>query len=267
VLIYGKEVRAALLAAIRADARAAGMTLAVIQIGAEAASAAYVNSIEKFAGEAGVGFQRLELAETISQAEVLAVLDRLNQDGGVTGVMLQTPLPAHLNQAELVQRLAPGKDVEGITAYRQGLLLSDPSGVAPCTAKAVMRLLKAQGVSLRGKRVTVVGQSVIVGKPLALMLMAERATVTVCNSGTLDLKRETAAADIVVAAVGSRGIIGPDMVRPGALIIDVGTNFAADGKMYGDVAPEVADIATLSAVPGGVGTITVAELFDNLLKL
>jgi methylenetetrahydrofolate dehydrogenase (NADP+)/methenyltetrahydrofolate cyclohydrolase len=130
-----------------------------------------------------------------------------------------------------------------------------------------MRMLAAHAAPLRGKRVTVLGQSVIVGKPLALMLMAERATVTVCNSGTAELKRETATADVIVSAVGRRGLVTPDMVRPGAVVIDVGINFDETGKLCGDVDPAVAEQAILSAVPGGVGAVTVAELFDNLCRL
>jgi methylenetetrahydrofolate dehydrogenase (NADP+)/methenyltetrahydrofolate cyclohydrolase len=266
LLIYGKEIRAELLAAVQGHM--ANMTLAVAQIGEAEASRAYTGAIEKFAADAGAGFRRVALASSSSSVEAGQAISRLNDDDTVTGIMLQMPLPGHLDAEALIRRIAPEKDVEGVTPYRLGALLRDPTGVAPCTAKAVMRLLRAHQVTLRGRRVTVVGQSVIVGKPLALMLMAERATVTVCNSGTADLSSATLPADIVVAAVGQIGLITPDMIRPGAVVVDVGTNFDAAGNMRGDVDAASADrAAMLSAVPGGVGVITVAELFDNLRRL
>jgi methylenetetrahydrofolate dehydrogenase (NADP+)/methenyltetrahydrofolate cyclohydrolase len=242
--------------------------LAVVQVGQDAASVSYEGAIKKFAGEAGVGFQLVTLPETVSSAEVIQVINDLNRNPNITGIMLQTPLPAHMNADLLVNCIAPKKDVEGMTNHNLGRLFYDPPGVAPCTAKAVMRMLAAYQVPLRGKRVTLVGQSVVVGRPLALLLMTERATVTVCNSGTVDLKKATEAADIVIAAVGKIGLVRLDMVKPGAVVIDVGTNFDSENKLRGDVDPAVAErAAMLSAVPGGIGVITVAELFDNLLQL
>jgi len=268
MLIYGKEIRNEMQERIKSQVAGKRLKLSVVQVGEEAASASYVNAVRKFADEVGVGFEHISLPVALSQAGLIEKIQALNQEPAVTGIMLQTPLPGHMDKEAVINSIDPKKDVEGIHNYNLGRLLNDPGGLAPCTAKAVMSMLKWHNIPLRGKRVTLVGQSVIVGKPLALMLMNERATVTVCNSGTVNLKTQTEAADIVVAAVGQINLITPDMVSPSAVVIDVGTNFDSQGKMRGDVDPAVGEsVHMLSAVPGGVGVITVAELFDNLVRL
>jgi methylenetetrahydrofolate dehydrogenase (NADP+)/methenyltetrahydrofolate cyclohydrolase len=268
MLIYGKEIRAMMQEKIKQKLTSKKVKLVVLQFGEEAASLSYIKGISRFAAEVGAGFELLQFADTITETEALEVINKLNQDDTVQGIMIQTPLPKHFNKETIINSMDPHKDVEGITSFNLGQLLLREGNVKPCTPKAVISMLKGHGISLKGKKVTVVGASAVVGLPLAIMLLAEKATVTVCNSSTVDLAKETRNAEIIVAAVGRINLITPEMVSEGAIVIDVGTNFDENGKMRGDVDPEVQSKAVmLSAVPGGVGLITVAELFDNLANL
>lgn len=268
MLIYGKEIREELKEKVRQIARVQTMCLAVIIVGEDPASQSYVNGIRRFADDTGVECKVLELSGSISQETLIHKIMELNRDTKITGIMLQTPLPDHMVQDEVVQAIDPDKDVEGIHARNLGRLVSRNALVQPCTPKAVMRMLRSNGIELRGSRVTVIGRSTIVGTPMALMLMDEDATVTLCHSQTRSLKESVYNADIVVAAAGKKHLVTADMVDENMIIMDVGTNFDEHGKMYGDVSPEAKEKAKLaSAVPGGVGVITVAELFDNLCIL
>lgn len=268
MLIYGKEVREKMQTIIKEKLKQRTACLAVVQIGNDAASLSYVNAIRKFAREVDAGFKYVQLDSDISQKEAVKTISDLNNDPNVQGIMIQTPLPSHLDKDVIINSIDPKKDVEGIHSFNLGQIVLRRPGIRPCTPKAVISILKAHNVELTGKKVAMVGASPIVGAPLALMLLAEKATVTVCNSKTKDLAAETLQADIVIAAVGKINLITPDMVREHSIVIDVGTNFNAEGKMCGDVDPQVKDKAyMLSAVPGGVGMITVAELFDNLTAL
>jgi methylenetetrahydrofolate dehydrogenase (NADP+)/methenyltetrahydrofolate cyclohydrolase len=182
--------------------------------------------------------------------------------------MVQKPLPGHINDNTLIQTVDYHKDVEGLHYYNLGRLLANDPGVCPSTPKAIMTMLKANKVDLTGKKVTIVGRSTIVGSPLAVMMTAQHATVTLCHSRTRNLEQETRAADIVVAAVGKPWFITADMVSEGCIIMDAGINVDESGSIRGDVHPKAAARASIaSAVPGGIGVITVAELFDNLLIL
>lgn len=268
MLIYGKEIREKLKQEITSMAQTTPLAMAIIKVGDDMSSASYVRGIQRFATEAGINTDLITLAGDSSEQQIINTIQQLNQDERITGIMVQTPLPAGCNISRVINSMDPDKDVEGIHNYNLGRLISGEKGVRPCTPAAVIRILKAHHVPLEGSKVTIVGRSMVVGSPLAVMMTGENATVTLCHSRTRDLARETYDADIVVAAVGKAGFIVPDMVNENAVIIDVGTNFTESGQMVGDVHEEVQAKARLtSSVPGGVGVITVAELFMNLTYL
>lgn len=266
--IYGKQIREALKDRIRQTAQRISMKMAVVQVGDDQPSQVYVNNIRRFGEDVGVAVEIYNLPVSVPQTQVEDLIRQLNNDPEVTGIMMQTPLPDHLNTSYLVNLIQPGKDVEGIHNYNLGKLISREEGVKPSTPKAIVRMLKEHDVVISGKNVTVVGRSTIVGSPVAVMITAEDGTVTLCHSRTADLAAETRRADILIVAIGRKNFITADMVKEGAVIIDAGINFDDNGKMVGDVAEDAKEKASLaSAVPGGVGVITVAELFDNLCIL
>lgn len=266
--IYGKEIREVLKERIRQKAQQTSMKMVVVQVGDDQPSQVYVNNIRRFGEEVGVAIEIYNLPVSVEQSQIEELIIQLNEDPKVTGIMIQTPLPDHLNASYLVNLIHPSKDVEGIHNYNLGKLISREEGVKPSTPKAIVRMLKEHDVVISGKNVTIVGRSTIVGSPLSVMMTAENGTVTLCHTRTADLTAETRRADILIAAVGRGNFITADMVKEGAVIIDAGINFNEDGKMIGDVSPEAKEKASLaSAVPGGVGVITVAELFDNLCVL
>jgi len=268
MLIYGKEIREALKNQVIQRAQSKSLGLAVIQVGDQAASAAYINGIKKFGNEVGIPVTVFHFPDDFSESQMLEEIERLNQDPRYTGIMLQKPFPAHMQDDMLINAIDYRKDVEGIHNYNLGRIVSREMGVRPATPKAVLRMLKDNQVKLEGARVTIVGRSSILGSPLALMLTAENATVTLCHTRTRNLADEIKRADIVVAAMGQMNFITADMVREESVIIDAGINFDKNGKMFGDVDEPAKTKARLaSAVPGGVGLITVAELFDNLCIL
>lgn len=265
MLIYGKEIREKMKQQIRQSAINTPMKMGVVQVGDDQPSQAYVNSIRRFADEIGVAVEVYNLAASVNQAQVEKLIQDLNADFDITGIMIQTPLPEHLNASYLVNLIQYSKDVEGIHNYNLGKLINREEGVKPSTPKAIVRMLQDHNIPISGQKVTIVGRSTIVGSPLAVMITAEDGTVTLCHTKTEDLAAETRRADILIAAVGRMNFITADMVKEGAVIIDAGINFDESGKMYGDVDEAAKDKARIaSAVPGGVGVITVAELFDNL---
>ncbi|MDD3268291.1 MAG: bifunctional 5,10-methylenetetrahydrofolate dehydrogenase/5,10-methenyltetrahydrofolate cyclohydrolase [Syntrophomonadaceae bacterium] len=268
MLIYGKEIRDRLKEEIRQEAMKNTMSMVIVRVGDDPSSLSYVRGISKFAEETGVKAEILNLPEDASENEVIKCIRKLNNDTGLTGIMLQTPLPKHLDANRLVNLIDYNKDVEGIHNYNLGKLISKEEGVKPATPKAVISMLKAYDIALEGKKVTIIGRSMTVGSPLAVMMTGENCTVTLCHSKTRDLQKEALNADILVAAIGKQEFVTPDMVNEDTVIIDVGINFDAQGKMFGDVHSEASAKARMaSAVPGGVGMITVAELFDNLRVL
>lgn len=265
MLIYGKEIREKIKEQLKIAAAARKWNMTIIQVGDQGPSAAYINGIRNFARDVAIDVRILNFADEITQAELLARVADLNSDPGVTGIMLQKPLPVHINADLIVNSIDYRKDVEGIHPFNLGRLFTKEPGVKPTTPKAVIRMLKEHGVDIDGQRVTIVGRSSILGGPLAVMMTAENGTVTVCHTHTRNLAEETGNADIVVAALGKMHFITSDMVKANGVIIDAGINFNEQGKMMGDVHPDACARARLaSAVPGGVGMITVAELFDNL---
>jgi methylenetetrahydrofolate dehydrogenase (NADP+)/methenyltetrahydrofolate cyclohydrolase len=205
---------------------------------------------------------------TLTEAELLARIDALNKDPAIHGILVQLPLPKHIDAARVIESISPAKDVDGFHVASAGALMTGQPGFWPCTPYGCMKMLESIGYELRGKHAVVIGRSNIVGKPMAMMLLAKSATVTICHSATQDLAAFTRQADVVVAAVGKRNVLTADMVKPGAVIIDVGMNRNDEGKLCGDVDFEAARKVAgwITPVPGGVGPMTRAMLLVNTLE-
>lgn len=249
-----------------AGKRAPGLT--VVLLGEDAASQVYVRNKHRACNEAGIASEVITLPETTTQAELLAVIDRLNADDAVDGILVQLPLPQGLDADTVVERIRPDKDVDGFHPYNFGRLAQKRPLLRPCTPYGVMKLLEHTGVTLRGARAVVVGASNIVGRPMALELLLADATITVCNSKTRDLDKVVAGADIVVVGVGRADFIKGEWIKPGAVVIDVGINRRDNGKLCGDVEFDAATerAGWITPVPGGVGPMTIAMLLDATLN-
>jgi methylenetetrahydrofolate dehydrogenase (NADP+)/methenyltetrahydrofolate cyclohydrolase len=241
--------------------------LATILVGEDPASAVYVRMKREDSAEVGIESFHHEPGGDVSQADLLALVESLNADDRVDGILLQLPLPAHLDQDPLIAMIDPAKDVDGLTPISAGLLAQGRKALVSCTPRGVMELLDEAGAELDGARAVVVGRSILVGKPLAALLLAANATVTHCHSHTRDLAAVCREADVLIAAAGSPALIGAEMVRPGAIVIDVGTNRGEDG-LVGDVdfGPVSEAAAAITPVPGGVGPMTRAMLLVNTLE-
>jgi methylenetetrahydrofolate dehydrogenase (NADP+) / methenyltetrahydrofolate cyclohydrolase len=244
--------------------------LAVLMVGDNPASAAYVGQKEKACARVGITSFGKHFAEDATQAELEQTIHALNQDQQVDGILVQLPLPNHLDSVALLNQIDPDKDADGLHPINLGRLLRGDSGLRSCTPAGVMRLLEEYQISLKGKQAVVLGRSILVGKPLALMMLEQDATVTIAHSRTPDLAAIARTADILVAAVGRIGLVNPDMVKPGAVVIDVGINRMTDevtgkSRLVGDVQFEaLQDIASwITPVPGGVGAMTVTMLLHN----
>ena len=239
--------------------------LAVLRVGDDPASAVYVANKEKACGRIGVASFGAHLAAGTSPAEVLRTIEGLNADARVDGILLQLPLPDGLDEGPLLKAIDPEKDADGLHTLNLGRLLKGEPGPRSCTPAGVMAMLRSQGIDPAGKRAVVIGRSILVGQPMALMLQAANATVTVAHSRTADLAAHTREADIVVVAAGRPGMVGAEHIRPGAAVVDVGIHRKPEGGLCGDVrADEVEPIASaLSPVPGGVGPMTVTMLLVN----
>ncbi|HUZ89605.1 MAG TPA: bifunctional 5,10-methylenetetrahydrofolate dehydrogenase/5,10-methenyltetrahydrofolate cyclohydrolase [Candidatus Acidoferrales bacterium] len=271
-MIDGKMVASQVLEEVKAGIRARVQTggpsphLAVVLVGSDPASLVYVRNKRRDAEQVGLESTDHRLSETASVGELMRLVDRLNQDPAVSGIIVQQPLPAHMGVDLAVTAVDPAKDVDGFHPVNAGRLLLGQPGLVPCTPAGVMRLLDAYGIEPSGQRAVVLGRSNIVGKPTALLLLRRNATVTVCHSKTADLADICREADILVAAVGKPGFVKPEMVKPGAVVIDVGIT-PVDGRLRGDVDPAVAEVAGyMSPVPGGVGPMTRAMLLLNTLE-
>jgi len=269
-IIDGKAVAARLRESLRE--RIARLTergnqpgLAVILVGDDPASRVYVNSKRKTCAALGIYSEEHTLPGDVAEKELLDLIDRLNADPKIHGILLQLPLPAHLDEDKMLERIVPNKDVDGFHPVNVGKMVIGLEGFLPCTPAGVMELIKETGVSISGKECVVVGRSNIVGKPQAILLLREHGTVTICHSRTANLREVCRRADILVAAVGKAEMITADYVKPGAVVIDVGINRTADGKLVGDVHYEsVAEVAGwITPVPGGVGPMTIAKLMEN----
>ena len=267
----------ALAARIRAEVavRAAAFSargrppgLAVILVGDDPASAVYVRNKVRACAEAGVHSVFEKYEATLAEAALLDRIDRLNADPQVHGILVQMPLPRHIAPHKVIERIAPGKDVDGYSVASAGELMAGLPGFRPCTPSGCMKLIESTGLALRGRHAVVIGRSNTVGKPMALLLLQAHATVTICHSATVDLGRHTREADVVVAAVGHRHTVTAGMVKPGAIVIDVGMNRDGHGKLCGDVDfVGVSQVAgAITPVPGGVGPMTIAMLLVNTLE-
>lgn len=272
-LIDGKKISADIRAELRAETAEfiakTGVTpkLAVVLVGDNPASQVYVRNKGKACEEVGFLAEQIDMPATTTQDELEALIDRLNADDSVHGILVQLPLPKGLSEERVLLRIDPDKDVDAFHPYNVGRMVAGQAVFLPCTPAGVMQLLHRSGVEVAGKNCVVVGRSNIVGKPMAHLLLQENGTVTICHSRTANLAEETRRADILIAAIGKADFFTGDMVKEGAVVIDVGMNRNAEGKLTGDVdfASVEPKASCITPVPGGVGPMTIAMLMQNTL--
>jgi len=260
-----KEIKSAVAQRQASGKRAPG--LAVVLVGSDPASAVYVNKKRQSCEEVGFISKSYDLSADTTQAELNQLVEQLNQDPEIDGILVQLPLPAHLNDKEVISAIRPDKDVDGFHPVNMGRLAQRIPLLRPCTPKGIMRLIESTGAELHGVEAVVVGASNIVGRPMTLELLLAGCTVTTCHRFTKDLRSHVARADLLVVAVGKPEFIPGDWIKPGAIVIDVGMNRCNDGKLRGDVefAAAAERAAWITPVPGGVGPLTVATLMENTL--
>jgi len=267
--VLSKQLRAE-VAQRAAALKARGITpgLAVILVGDNPASQVYVRNKVKACEDSGLHSVLEKYDASMTETQLLARIDALNNDPGIHGILVQLPLPAHIDAHKVIEAISPAKDVDGFHVASAGALMVGQPGFWPCTPYGCMKMLESINYDLKGKHAVVIGRSNIVGKPMALMLLGKNATVTVCHSATKDLKAMTLQADVIVAAVGKRNVLTADMVKPGAVVIDVGMNRNDEGKLCGDVDFEgVKQVAGwITPVPGGVGPMTITMLLVNTME-
>ena len=272
-LIDGVAVSSRLRADVSARVQALGAKgitpgLAVILVGDDPASAVYVRNKIKACADTGVRSVFEKYDATLAEDALLARIAALNADPGVHGILVQMPLPKHINPHKVIEAISTSKDVDGYATLSAGELMTGQPGFRPCTPYGCMKLIETTGIDLRGKHAVVIGRSNTVGKPMALLLLQANATVTICHSASADIGHHTRQADVVVAAVGRRNVLTADMVKPGAVVIDVGMNRNDEGKLCGDVDfAAVREVAShITPVPGGVGPMTITMLLVNTLE-
>ena len=268
--LRGKAVADAHKAILQEKVAAIGdsvITMAVLLVGEDHGAHMYATFMEKTAKNFGYGFVLKQLPETATQDEVVTALQELNNDAAVHGILPLMPMPKHIDTEALIDMLDPKKDIDGLTTYNIGLVTAGKGGFAPCTAKACLAILDHYGIPLEGKHVVVVGRSQVIGKPVALMVLERHATVSICHSRTADLANHVQQADIVIAAAGRAHMITANMVKAGAVVIDVGIN-ELDGKTVGDVDYEaVSTVASaITPVPGGVGSVTTTMMLEAVYE-
>ena len=271
-IIDGKKIAANVKAEVRAEVeklKAAGKNpgLAVVLVGNNPASRVYVSNKEKDCAECGFQSYEYALPEETTEAELLALIDKLNADSNVDGILVQLPLPKQICEQTVLHAISPAKDVDAFHPENVGHIMIGDFNFLPCTPAGVIEMLDASGIDIAGKHCVVIGRSNIVGKPMAMLLLHRSGTVTICHSKTKDLAEQTRQADILVAAVGKAGFVTADMVKEGAVVIDVGMNRNAEGKLCGDVCYDevAAKASAITPVPGGVGPMTRAILMRNTL--
>ncbi|HZS23398.1 MAG TPA: bifunctional 5,10-methylenetetrahydrofolate dehydrogenase/5,10-methenyltetrahydrofolate cyclohydrolase [Gaiellaceae bacterium] len=263
-LIDGRALAAKVREEVAAEVEELGRVgLATVLVGDDPASHVYINLKQRHAREAGIEARDLKLPAETTEAELLATIEELNADDAVDGLLVQLPLPGHLDEARVMEAIDPAKDIDGIHPFNAGSLYLGRPRLVPGTPLGIMRMLAEYDIELEGARAVVLGRSAIVGKPMAHLLLQANATVTICHSRTQDLERHTLDADVLVAAVGQLHLVGADMVKAGATVIDVGMNRTEDG-LFGDVDPGAMDVAAyITPVPGGVGPMTIAMVLKN----
>lgn len=281
-LIDGNKIATDIVAELKAEVAAIKgrkPCIALVRVGEDPASVSYVKKKEKTAGEIGLESRIILPPVSITQAELFALIDELNNDSGVDGILVQSPLPKHIDEVAIFRQVSPAKDVDGFNTLNLGKIAQeDPTAFVACTPAGIMEILARSGVDLKGKHVVVLGRSLIVGKPVALLALQKKTgangTVTICHSATANLPAITRLADVLIAAIGRAEFVTADMVKPGAVVIDVGINRVADAtkktgyRLTGDVHfPSVSPLASkITPVPGGVGPMTVAMLMKNTVK-
>ena len=269
-VINGKEVAQKLKDDIAAQVKENGYTpgLAVIIVGNDPASRVYVNNKKKACEYCGFYSEEYALAENTTQGEVIALIEQLNRDDKIDGILCQLPLPRHIDEKAVIEAIAPAKDVDAFCEADVGKVMIGNYTFSPCTPAGVMELLKYYGIDVGGKNAVIIGRSNIVGKPMAMLLLHADATVTICHSKTANLKDICRRADILVSAVGKIGAVSADMVKEGAVVIDVGINRNSEGKLQGDADYDAIKekASFITPVPGGVGPMTIAVLMQNTLK-
>lgn len=272
-LIDGKRISQIIKDELRAEVedlknRGIQICLAVIQVGSDPASTVYVNNKKKACAYIGIESESYELPEEVSEEELLSLVERLNRTEHVNGILVQLPLPSHIDEDKVIRTISADKDVDGFHPQSVGRLWIGEKGFVSCTPAGIIQLLKRSGIEIDGKECVVVGRSNIVGKPMAALLLRENATVTVAHSHTKDLKEITRRADILIVAIGKRQFIGPEYVKEGAVVVDVGMHRDENNKLCGDVKfSEVEKLASaITPVPGGVGPMTIAMLMNNCVE-
>ena len=272
--LLGKEVTAALNERIKADvakleAKGVKPTLGIIRVGENGSDISYEKGATKRCETLGVACEKFLLPEDVSQEELLAVIDKVNKDDNIHGVLLFRPLPKHLNQSLIENALDPAKDVDCMTdGSMSGVFTGKPIGFPPCTPQACMEILDHYGIDCTGKKAVVVGRSLVVGKPAAMMLVKKNATVTICHTRTVDMPSVVREADIVIVAAGRAGVVDDTYVSAGQTVIDVGINVNAEGKLCGDIDFEKAEpiVEAITPVPGGVGSVTTSVLVGHVVE-
>lgn len=269
-LLDGKKVKEKILKDLKSEVSKLdrSLGLVVIQVGDDPASSVYVRQKEKMAELLGYSFRHIKLPADVTEKDLLIEINNLNNDDLVDGILVQMPIPKHLDQKIIQNAISPYKDVDGLTDVNMGKLVHGEEALVPCTPKGIMRLLKFYKIDVLGKNVVIVGRSDLVGKPLASLMINSHATVTLCHSRSKDLAKITKKADILVTAIGKPKLIGRNYVKRGTVVVDVGINRLTDGTLCGDVNfEEVKDkVSYITPVPGGVGQMTVAELGENTYK-
>ncbi len=269
-IIDGKKISAQVKDECRERVAAEGLdvTLAVIQVGNDPASAVYVGNKKKACEYTGMHSLSYELPEETTEEELLALVEKLNQDEKVHGILVQLPLPGHIDEDKVIETISPKKDVDGFHPQSVGALSIGQPGFVSCTPAGVIQLLKRSGVEMDGRECVIVGRSNIVGKPMAMLMLRENATVTVCHSHTKDLKEVTKRADILIVAIGKPKFITREYVKEGAVVIDVGIHRGENNKLCGDVDFDDVEpvVSAITPVPGGVGPMTIAMLMNNCVE-
>jgi len=266
-LMEGTPLAARIREEVADEVRELGrLGLVTLQVGEDPASTIYLRLKHQAAAEAGISSDDRKLPEQVTEDELVALIEELNADDDVDGILVQLPLPAHLDEERVIRAIEPIKDVDGLHPFNAGELYLGPPRLVPATPLGIMALLAEHRIPLEGAEAVVVGRSDIVGKPIAHLLLQANATITICHSRTSDLARYTLEADVLVVAVGSAEVVTPDMVKQGSAVVDVGIN-RTEGGIVGDVAPDAGDVAGfITPVPGGVGPMTIAMLLRNAVK-